>query len=157
MNTYRRSLFKSTTCKVEILPLIFLLYILSMYYENLAFWEWGGRECLIFFILVILALPSIYSVVSLLFYIELYEDRVVLVNGIFKSWSKTYTFHQYPYCRIEYNNGYLVNIIKMRKNNIDKFFPCYGIDLVDPKDLKEIISILESKGVTVITKDLKDI
>ncbi len=45
----------------------------------------------------------------------------------------------------------------MRKFDKDNIFPYYGLDLVPPKDLKEIISILESKGVTVITKDLKDV
>ncbi len=47
------------------------------------------------------------------------------------------------------------NILKMRKVDKQNIFPYYGIDLVDPKDLKEIISILESKGVTVVTKDLR--
>ncbi len=142
---------------MESIPLVFLSLILLMYYGNFAFWEWGVRECLMFFVLMIFASPCVYSMVSKLFYIELYEDRIVLVNGVCKFWKKAYDFHQYPYCRIEYNKGLLANVFKMRKNNTDKIFPYYGIDLVDPKDLKEIISILESKGVTVITKDLKDV
>lgn len=48
------------------------------------------------------------------------------------------------------------NILKMRKVDKQNIFLYYGIDLVDPKDLKEIISILESKGVTVVTKDLRE-
>lgn len=92
-----------------------------------------------------------------LFYVEIYDDRLVLSNGMCRLWRISYVFSQYQYCRLEYNRGYLINIVKMRKNNDDKIFPFFGIDLVDPKDLKEIISILESKGVTVITKDLKEI
>ena len=55
---------------------------------------------------------------------------------------------------IAYNRAAITYYVKFRKKGRTKWGWYYGLDLVDPKDLKEIISILESKGVTVITKDL---
>ena len=157
MDVFRNSFFKSSTWKVCKVPSIIFICVLLLFYERLFFWHWGGNEWLAFLLIILLISPVLVSFLMLLFYIEIYDEKIVLVNGVFKSWRKSFLYSEYSFCRIEYNRGHLVNIIKMRKYDKDNIFPYYGLDLVNPKDLKKIISILESKGVVVITKDLKEV
>lgn len=156
MKIYKRPFILSETWSTFKPSIYFGLFLLIVNYNSLAFWTWGMGEFLAFLSVTSIILPVIYvNILLMLFYIELYEDRIVLVNGILKFWRKEYLFSQYPICGIEYNRGYVTYIIKIRRHSARRLYPHCGIDMVDPRDFKEIISFLESRGVEVITKDVK--
>ena len=158
MKIYKRSLFKSITWRVYIIPWLFHFFIWAWIFDGLAFWRWGKAGFIVFLFVISLYLPVLFTTVFLMvFYIELYDNKIILVNGILKFWRKEYLFSQYPVCGIEYNRGHITNIIKMRKQNTKGLLPYVGIDLVDPRDLKEIVSFMEQRGVVVHVKDIKEL
>ena len=158
MKIYKRPLFKSDVVKWQMLPILLphSIYVITLLWGYFMLERNIGVFYIILFTSVFIS-PVVYISFKLIFYIELYDDKIILVNGILKFWRKEYLFSEYPVCGIEYNRGYITNIIKMRKHSTKGLFPFVGIDLVDPRDLKEIVSFMEQRGVVVKVKDIKEL
>lgn len=156
--TFRRPYYKTSVVQTSVLPLIALVYVIFVYTEALKFWEWNITELFTALIVIIfVGLLFWSSVFRQLYFIEINENKLVLKNGLFGHVKILYFLEHKTECLVAYNKSAITYYIKFKEKDNKKWGKYYGIDLVDPKDLKEIISILESKGVTVITKDLKDV
>ena len=156
---YKRPFYRTSTFQIHILPFFALIYILIKHIDALAFWEWSRSESIAALIVFALFIgPFIYvGIFQQLYFIELSDDDFVLRNGLAGIVKIIIPLSKEYEVLVGYNKGSTVHYIMYRKSGRKRWGWFYGIDLVDPKDLKEIISILETKGVTVITKDLKDI
>lgn len=158
MKIYKRSVLSSYRIKVFGLPFfVGLIVVLAKNYESLFYIEWTQGHW-IALILCVLLLGSMFYFGLLLtsFYIIIKEKDIEIVNGIIPLFKKSYSYSNLMQCSIEYFSGSNVHYLTMISNSEKKSMK-YGLDLVDTIDLKEIISILESKGVTVMTKNLQDI
>lgn len=155
---FKRPFYKAATIQTLFLPFIALVYVILAYWEALKFWEWSNSEFITALIVAIfVGILGWCGVYRQLYFIEIYEDKLVLRNGILICDFISLSFNYCATCMIAYNKSSITHYIRFGKGGNRKWGRYFGIDLVDPKDLKEIISILESKGVTVITKDLKEI
>lgn len=158
MKTYKKPLFKSFVVRNQMLPILLLhsIYVITLLWGYFMLERNIGVFYIILFTSVFIS-PAVYISFKLIFYIELYDDKIILANGILRFWRKEYLFSQYPVCGIEYNRGHFTNIIKMRKQSTKGLLPYVGIDLVDPRDLKEIVSFMEQRGGVVHVKDIKEL
>lgn len=155
---YKRSFLSSYRIKVFGLPFfIGCFFILFRSIDDFFAVEWTEGHW-VALILCILLLGSMfyYGLLITSFYIKIRENDIEIKNGLIPVFKRLYSFDNLKQCLIEYFSGINVHYLILTNNTGDASMK-YGLDLVDPKDLKEIISILESKGVTVITKDLKDV
>lgn len=158
MKIYKRSFLSSYRFKVFGLPFfVGLIVILATNYEALFSTEWTqGHWIALMLCVLLLGSMFYYGLLLTSFYIIIKEKDIEVVNGIIPMFKKLYSYSNLMQCSIEYFSGSNVHYLTMISNSEKKSMK-YGIDLVDTIDLKEIISILESKGVKVITKDLQDI
>ena len=155
---YKRALYKTSTFQVLIFPFFVLIYVVVKHIDGLKFWEWSSSESLAALIVGLFLSVCVWiGVFRQMYYIQIYDSRIELINGIFGGIRKTCYLNDKIECMIAYERSRTVHYLKFRSKGKVRWGRYYGIDLVDPKNLKEIISILESKGVTVITKDLKGV
>ncbi len=156
MIIFRRNYLKSSSFVIDMIPIVAMGYILIKDIKILSFWNWEKTEALVAIMTIVFFIcPGIYSLFQQLYYIEIHTCHLVLRNACVKPVRKIFPFNGKKEILIAYNRASALNYIKFRRKGQKRWGWYYGIDLVDPKDLKEIISILESKGVTVITKDLR--
>ncbi len=158
MVEYKRGFLKSSSIVIYTLPFIALVYISFRHIDALKFWLWGKTEIIVAIMVFAFCIgPFVYSLFQQLYFIEITETDLVLRNGLMYTMKKVIPIDGTHELLIVYNRASGIHFMKYRKKGKKRWGWYYGIDLVDPKDLKEIVSILESKGVTVITKDLEDL
>ena len=153
---YKRPFYKTETIKTSYLSWVIALCLIIVYRDAFKFWLWSTSETIAALIIgTYLGVLFRFGFCKQLYYIEIREETLALKNGILRNVSKVVSCDVKIECLIAYERTNITHYMKFRRKGQKRWGRYYGIDLVDPKDLKEIISILESKGVTVITKDLR--
>ena len=155
---YKRPFYRTSTFQILIFPFFVLIYVVIKHVDGLKFWEWSTSESLAALIVGSYCGVCVWiGVFRQMYYIQIDDNRIELKNGIVGGIRKICYLDDKIECMIAYERSRTIHYVRFRSKGKVRWGRYYGIDLVDPKDLKEIISILESKGVTVITKDLKDV
>lgn len=157
MLKFKRSFFRTATFSMHIITVALSIFMFVRYIDAFAFWRWSRSELVAALIMIVFFVgPFIYGVIfQQLYFVEFYENNLLLRNGLMGIVHKEVLLESQQDVLIGYNKSSTIHYMKFRRKGQKRWGRYYGIDLVDPKDLKEIISILESKGVTVITKDLR--
>lgn len=154
---YKRPCYQTVSIKTSYPAFAIGLILIFVYRDAFKFWQWSINEAILALIMgVYIGVLFRFGFCKQLYYIEIEEDGLIFKNGILGYLKKIYHLDSTCECLVAYEKTALVHYIKFRKKGQKRWGRYYGIDLVDPKDLKEIISILESKGVTVVTKDLRE-
>ena len=136
--------------------MVALIYILFVDLNILSISNWDKLEIQVAFGTFVFGIcPFVYSLFQQLYYIEIHDCHLVLRNAFIQAVKSKIPFNSKREILIAYNRATGLNYVKFRNRGKKRWGWYYGIDMVDPKDMKEIILILESKGVTVVTKDLR--
>ncbi len=99
---------------------------------------------------------DIFIVLSsiLFFYVILYDDRLVVQNGVFFFWKGEYFYKDIVKVTLVWLGGMSNHYIQIftEKGKSRRYF----IDLVAPSDYQEIVNIVRGKGILVETVHLDE-
>ena len=86
------------------------------------------------------------------FYVEVHTDKLVIKNGVYAALRREYLFKDIMQVKIVLSrNIYMQVFTKVGEEKARR----YCIDVVAPKDYKELVDMIKAKGITVETEGLE--
>ncbi|WP_303181907.1 hypothetical protein [uncultured Butyricimonas sp.] len=149
MKTFRRSFWKTSTFKFGLLPGYVFLLLLGGYllYDV----EMSLVECIY---IIVICIVGFVGIIMRCFYLILTDDKLLIKNVFFPFWYKEFYYCDIKKVHIEQPGVigfcYIQVIVQDKIRHNRK----YILDFVDTKDYRQLIPMLEEKGVDVETKNL---
>ena len=148
MKIFRRSFWKSEEIRASKWGFVFVLLLGFPIFCSMGYpWE----MCMgVIFVLIFLLCFHPYS----FFYVILYDDRLVVQNGVFFFWKGEYFYKDIVKVTLVWLGGMSNHYIQIftEKGKSRRYF----IDLVAPIDYQEIVNIVRGKGILVETVHLDE-
>ena len=86
------------------------------------------------------------------FYVILSADKLIIKNGVYSSMQKEYLYGDIARVKIKQTNNIYMQVFT-KKDEVE--VKRYCIDVVAPKDYKELVEMIKAKGIAVETEGLE--
>lgn len=148
MKVYRRSFWETEEVRTVKPVFGFALVFAFLYFYSIDY-PWELYVCYTLVMVFLFFFPPISF-----FYVILYDDRVVVQNGICPFWKREYFYKNMEKIVLAWPGGVAKHFMQFFSNGKKSWH--YLLDMVDPKDYQEIVDAIREKGVLVETKNLDE-
>ncbi|WP_292264772.1 hypothetical protein [Butyricimonas sp.] len=146
MKTFRQSLWNTSLFKVNFMLTFIVTMILAPFVFITTQSVWACLGSIWFFYLLF----PIYFTRH--FYVILSMDKLIIKNGVYSSMQKEYLYGDIARVKIKQsNNIYMQVFTKKDEVKVKR----YCIDVVAPKDYRELVEMIKAKGIAVETEGLE--
>ena len=146
MKTFRQSLWNTSLFKVNFMLTFIVTMILAPFVFITTQSVWACLGSIWFFYLLF----PIYFTRH--FYVILSADKLIIKNGVYSFMQKGYLYGDIARVKIKQsNNIYMQVFTKKDEVKVKR----YCIDVVAPKDYRELVEMIKAKGIAVETEGLE--
>ncbi len=146
MKTFRQSLWNTSLFKVNFMLTFIVTMILApfVFITTQSVWACLGSICFFYLLFPIYFTRHFYVILSM--------DKLIIKNGVYSSMQKEYLYGDIARVKIKQsNNIYMQVFTKKDEEKVKR----YCIDVVAPKDYRELVKMIKAKGIAVETEGLE--
>ena len=146
MKTFRQSLWNTSLFKVNFMLTFIVTMILApfVFITTQSVWACLGSICFFYLLFPIYFTRHFYVILS--------ADKLIIKNGVYSSMQKEYLYGDIARVKIKQTNNIYMQVFT-KKDEVE--VKRYCIDVVAPKDYKELVEMIKAKGLAVETEGLE--